>query len=101
MSIDIRCYTKLSVPDLQAKLEIFHSRNPHVFPEHYILYKANSLGPFDKEISTEFGLDPESFFRIHINNKKFKISTDHIADMVRNEFGKENVIVLLNGEELI
>lgn len=101
MSIDLRCYTKLPVPELQAKLDIFRSRNPHVFPEHYILYKANPLGPFDNEISNEFGLDPESFFRLHVNDKKLKVSTNHMADMIRNEFGKENVIVLLNGEELI
>lgn len=101
MSIDLRCYTKLTVPELQAKLDMFRARNPHVFPECYVLYKATPLGPFDKEISNEFGLDPESFFRIHINDKKFKISTEHMADMVRSELGNESVIVLLNGEELI
>lgn len=101
MSVDIRCYTKLAVPDLQVRLELLLLENPHVFPGHYSLYKANSLGPFDKEISVGFGLDPKSFFRIHANNKKFEISTDEIANMIRNELGEENVIVLLNGEEII
>ncbi|EGJ4578980.1 hypothetical protein IM098_005173 [Escherichia coli] len=101
MSIDIRCYTTLTVPDLQMKLELFLLKNSHVFPKHYSLYKAHSLGPFDKDISIGFGLDPKSFFRVHANNKKFEISTDEIADMIRDELGEKNVIVLLNGEEII
>lgn len=101
MSISIRCYTKFSVSELQPQLDRLLSSNPKVFPQHYILYKARTLGPFDKEISNEFGLDPESYFYIDVNNKKLEISTDEMADMVRNELGKENVIVLLNGEDLI
>jgi hypothetical protein len=101
MSIDIRCYTKLTVPDLQAKLDQFLLRNPDIFPEHYLLYNARNLELFDKEISNEFGLDPKSYFRMHVINKTFEISTDKMADMIRNALGKENVIVLLNGEDLI
>lgn len=101
MSIDIRCYTKLTVPDLQTKLDQFLVGNPDIFPTHYLLYKARGLGLFDKEISNEFGLDPRSYFRMHVINKTFEISTDKIADMIRNTLGKENVIILLNGEELI
>ncbi|MTD29003.1 hypothetical protein [Erwinia sorbitola] len=101
MAINIRCYTKLAVSELQHHLDRFLSRNPSVFPQHYILYRARALGPFDKEISNEFGLDPESYFYLAVNNKALEISTDTIADMVRKELGKENVIVLLNGEDLI
>ena len=64
------------------------------------MYKARIFGSFDKEISNEFGLDPESFFYIDVNNKALEISTDEMAYMVRDELGKENVIVLLNGEDL-
>jgi hypothetical protein len=36
-----------------------------------------------------------------VNNKALEISTDGIANIIRNELGKENVIMLLNGEDLI
>ncbi len=101
MSIDIRCYTKLKVSDLQVKLEQLLLKNPDIFPEHYLLYNARNLELFDKEISNGYGLDPKSYFRVHVINKAFEISTDKIADMIRNELGKDNVIVLLNGEDQI
>ncbi|QHB31047.1 hypothetical protein F0T03_01755 [Yersinia canariae] len=101
MSIDIRCYTKLIVPDLQVKLDQFLLKYPDVFPEHYMLYKARDLGLFDKEISNEFGLDPESYFGLHITNKTLEISADEMANMIRQALGADNVIVLLNGEDLI
>lgn len=101
MSISIRCYTKFSVSELQPQLDRILSSNPKVFPQHYILYKARTLGPFDKEISNEYGLDSESYFMVAVNNKALEISTDEMADMIRKELGTENVIVLLNGEDLI
>lgn len=101
MSIDLRCYTTLSVAELQKKLDVFVAKHPEIFPEHYILYRAKELGPFDKEISNEFGLDPESYFYISVSNKLLEICTNEIASLVKSELGKNNVIVLLNGEDLI
>ena len=57
--------------------------------------------PIQKEVSNEFGFDPVSYCYISVNNKSLKISTDEMADMIRKELGTENVIVLLNGEDLI
>ncbi len=101
MAIDLTCFTTLSIPDLQRKLDCFQGRNSHVFPAHYVLYDARSLDRFDKEISNEYGLDSESYFMVAVNNKALEISTDEMADMIRKELGTENVIVLLNGEDLI
>jgi len=36
-----------------------------------------------------------------VNNKALEMSTDGIANVIRNELGKENVIMLLNGERLV
>ena len=101
MSIDLRCYTTLPVDKLQKKLDVFLARYPDIFPRHYILYKASELGRFDKEISNEFGLDPESYFYISVSNKLLEICTSKIASLVKDELGKDNVIVLHNGEDLI
>lgn len=101
MAIDLTCFTTLAVPDLQHELDRFQRRHSHVFPAHYVLYKAHSLDRFDKEISNEYGLDSKSYFMVAVNNKALEISTDEMASMIKSELGKENVIILLNGEDLI
>ncbi|ARJ40939.1 hypothetical protein B1H58_02290 [Pantoea alhagi] len=101
MAIDMTCFTTLPTLELQCKLNFFQEKNPEIFPVHYLLYKACPLDRFDKDISMEYGLNAESSFMIAVNNKALDISTDEMANMIRNELGKENVIVLLNGEDLI
>ncbi len=86
---------------LQNKLDIFLAKYPQIFPEHYRLYCARELGQFDKEISNEFCLEPESYFYISVSNKSLEICTSKIASLVKNELGENNVIVLHNGEDLI
>ncbi|HCL6629840.1 TPA: hypothetical protein N2R15_004634 [Citrobacter amalonaticus] len=101
MSINLTCYTKLSVLDLQKKLSIFSANHPEIFPAHYYLSTAGIPHSIQKEVSNEFGLDPASYCYLSVNNKTLEISTDEMADMIRKELGSDNVIILLNGEDLI
>ncbi|MEM6160112.1 hypothetical protein AAH446_06070 [Erwinia sp. P6884] len=101
MSIGLTCFTKLPFAELQRKLNEFAKRYPDVFPAHYYLSTAGIPHPAQKEVSNEFGLDPISYCYISVNNKFLEISTDEMADMIRKELGSDNVIVLLNGEDLI
>jgi hypothetical protein len=101
MSIHISCYTKYSPYELQGKLNNLSEKYSDLFPLHYYLSSAVVPHPIQKEISNEFGLDPCSYFIMSVNNKALEMSTDVIANVIRNELGKENVIMLLNGEDLI
>lgn len=101
MSIHISCYTKYSPAELQGRLSELSEKYSEIFPFHYCLSDVVVPHPIQKEISNEFGLDPNSYFIVSVNNKALEIPTDEIAKMIRKEFGKENVIVLLNGEDLI
>lgn len=101
MSIGLTCFTKLAFADLQHKLNELAARYPDVFPALYYLSTAGIPHPIQKEVSNEFGLDPVSYCYISVNDKSLKISTDEMADMVREALGADNVIVLLNGEDLI
>ncbi|ECO0809217.1 hypothetical protein AAL09_12345 [Salmonella enterica subsp. enterica serovar Newport] len=101
MSIGLTCFTKLPFSDLQHKLNEFAKLYPDVFPAHYYLSTAGIPNPFQKEVSNEFGLNPLSYCYISVNNKSLEISTDEMADMIRKVLGSDNVIVLLNGEDLI
>jgi hypothetical protein len=101
MAINLRCYTKLSTCVLQSKLDQVLCQHQNVFSQHYILYKARPLGIFDKEISNEFGLDPESYFYISVNNKALEIPIIKVVNIIKEELGEDNVIILLDGEDLI
>lgn len=54
-------------------------------------------------IAEEFGLkEPKSYFLVAVNDKSFPdLNISEIADVFRQELGEKNVIVLLNGEDLI
>lgn len=57
----------------------------------------------DLLIAEEFGLEePKSYFMISVNDKFFpELNTSEVANMLKNELGEENIIVLLNGENPI
>lgn len=101
MSISLTCYTKFSILDLQRRLSDLSRKYSEIFPAHYYLSTAGIPHPIQKEVSNEFGLDPMSYCYLSVNNKALEISTDEMADIIREELGKENVIILLNGEDLI
>ncbi|HDU8494613.1 hypothetical protein AB7038_16350 [Morganella morganii] len=101
MSIGITCFTSYNAKDLQEKLDFFTVKYPSIFPVKYYLSKAALPDSIDIEISNEFGLIPKSYLYISVNDKSFSISIDDIANLLKNELGKNNVIVLLNGEDLI
>lgn len=101
MSIGITCFTNYNIKELQEKLDSFSVKYPEIFPEKYYLSKAILPDSVDTEISNEFGLMPKSYLYISVNDKSLSISTDDIATLVKNELGKNNVVVLLNGEDLI
>lgn len=101
MAINLTCYSKYSVTDLQGQLDELPGKYSDIFPDHYVLYKAREPDEIQKEISNEFGLDPASFFRIALVDKSLQVSTSNIADILRNELGTDSIIVLFEGETLI
>lgn len=120
MAIDITCYTKLDVESLQPKLDVIKLNHSCLFDQSYLMYTAHEVltheqlksiedrvDKYKKEtdllIAEEFGLEEaRSYFMISVNDKSFpKVNTSEVADMLRKELGEENIIVLLNGEDLI
>lgn len=120
MAIDITCYTKLGVESLQPKLDVIKLNYGYLFEQSYLMYAAHELltheqlkfiedrvekykNETDLLIAEELGLEePKSYFMISVNDKSFpELNTSEVADMLRKELGEENIIVLLNGEDLI
>ncbi|WP_392558253.1 hypothetical protein [Orbus mooreae] len=120
MAIDITCYTKLDGNLLQSKLNVIKSNYNYIFDHSYLIYTADEvltrqqlelivdpLEKYQKEsdllICEEFDFkDPKSYFLISVNDKSFpELNTSEMADLLRKELGRENIIVLLDGETLI
>lgn len=120
MAIDITCYTKLGVESLQPKLDVIKLTHSYLFDQSYLMYDAHEIltheqlkfiedrvEKYKKEtdllIAEQFGFEePRSYFMISVNDKSFpELNTSEVANMLRKELGEGNIIVLLNGEELI
>lgn len=120
MAIDIMCYTKLDADLLNEKVNKIRLKYHGIFDNSYIIYSASPVldreqldlisdeqERYSKEskllISEEFCLeDARSYFMVSVNDKSFpELNTSEMAELLRKELGKENIIVLLNNETLI
>ncbi|CNJ56421.1 Uncharacterised protein [Yersinia rohdei] len=120
MSIDIACYTSINFDELKERLDVVRVKYGPLFDGSYIMFEPRTIlsrqqleliddriEKYNQEtkllIAEEFGLkEPKSYFLIAVNNKSFpELDTSEIADVFRQELGEENIIVLLNGEDLI
>ncbi|WP_454878881.1 hypothetical protein [Serratia inhibens] len=120
MSIDIACYTSISIDELRERLSVVRAKYDHLFDGPYLMFDPHTIlsrqqaaliddrvEKYNQEtkllIAEEFGLkEPKSYFLIAVNDKSFpELNTSEIADVFRQELGEGNIIVLLNGEDLI
>lgn len=120
MSIDIICYTSISIDELKERLDMARKTTGHLFDGPYLMFEPHlilnrqqleliddRIEKYNQEtkllIAEEFGLkEPRSYFLVAVNDKSFpELNTSEIADVFRHELGEGNVVVLLNGEDLI
>ncbi len=127
MAIDLDIYTRICVDILQPELDRIKEKYPNLFSVSenrsypaYIMYSADIIID-DKDllliedrldrhhmeskisIANEFGMmNPKSWFMIAVNDKSFpEINTTEMANLMRQELGTDNIIVLFEGETLI
>ncbi|WP_145556583.1 hypothetical protein [Yersinia canariae] len=120
MSIDITCYTSINIDELKERLGVMREKYRYLFDGPYLMFEPRTIlsrqqfeliddcvEKYNQEtkllIAEEFGLkEPKSHFLIAVNDKSFpELNTSEIADVFRQELGEGNIIVLLNGEDLI
>jgi hypothetical protein len=127
MAIGLDIYTRICVEILQPELDRIQEKYPNLFSVSenrsypaYIMYSADIIID-DKDllliedrldrhhmeskisIANEFGMmNPKSWFMIAVNDKSFpEINTTEMANLMRQELGTDNIIVLFEGETLI
>ncbi|WP_248465984.1 hypothetical protein [Pectobacterium versatile] len=120
MSIDITCYTSIDIGELKERLDMTRKHTGHLFDGPYLMFEPHvilgrqqleliddRIEKYNQEtkllIAEEFGLKkPKSYFLVAVNDKSFPdLNTSEIADVFRRELGEGNIVVLLNGEDLI
>ncbi|MCE9730083.1 MULTISPECIES: hypothetical protein [Pectobacterium] len=120
MSIDIICYSSINIDALKERLDMVKKNTGHLFDGSYLMFEPHvilsrqQLELIDDRIekynqesklltAESFGLkEPKSYFLVAVNDKSFpELNTSEIADVFRRELGGNNVVVLLNGEDLI
>ncbi|WP_027188314.1 hypothetical protein [Desulfovibrio cuneatus] len=102
MSIDLTCYSSTEVNETNALLQKITIEHSWLFPHEYLLRSAELLTAFDEELATEFNFSPaNSTFRIHLNNKSSEFGITKMADLLREYFGRERVLVLFEYDEPI
>ncbi|MCO7256059.1 hypothetical protein KSI86_18045 [Dickeya oryzae] len=120
MAIDIICYTSINIDVLKERLDMTKISTAHLFDGPYLIFEPHEvlnrqqlefiddhIEKYNQEtkllIAEEHGLkEPKSYFLVSVNDKSFpSLNTSGIADLFRRELGEENIIVLLNGEDLI
>ncbi|WP_241649082.1 hypothetical protein [Rosenbergiella collisarenosi] len=120
MSIDIACYTSINIDELKERLDVVRAKYDYLFDGPYLMFEPriilsrqqlelidDRVEKYNQETKLltgeEFGLkEPKSHFLIVVNDKSLpELNTSEIAGVFRQELGEENIIVLLNGEDLI
>jgi hypothetical protein len=71
MSISYFGHCKLPVAEAQRRIVFIRRAQPEWFDVILLLHDARAAdGPFDRELSREFGIDPQSIFTLAINDKE-------------------------------
>lgn len=101
MAIDLFCYSTHSVPRANGVIGAMKLNNAHIFSDKFLISPASEIKDEGKETALEFGIKAQSVFIVGLNEKSEAYQLQAVADLVKNEFGVNAVIVLRDNEELM
>ena len=101
MGIHIHAYTVFSKEETDKINQIIKLEFPNYFNYDFIIYDADDLSGYEKEIAVEDIGIPTSFkadFLISLNNKSSTFNISEVALIIKERFGSGNIILMQNGE---
>lgn len=104
MSIHIHAYSAFSKKITDNFIHEMKINFPDLFSRNFLISDSDNLDSFSLEMAVEDSGIPSYFksdFIISLNNKEFSIYMLDIANLFKNKFRNENIILLLNGEDLM
>jgi len=100
MSIDLFCYVSVPTIDVQATIDLMEEKHAGLFKHKFLISKVCDTGDVQKEIAKEFGLDANCRFLVSLNDKSATDLLPTVESLIKNLFGNDNVIILLQNETL-
>jgi hypothetical protein len=95
MSISYFGLCKLPVAQAQRRIGFIREAQPEWYDVILLLYDARAAdGPFDRELSREFGIDPQSMFMLAINDKeRFSDILRDALEFIYEVFGTDDLVI--------
>jgi len=102
MSISYFGHCRLSVAEAQRRIAFIRRAHPEWFDVILLLYDARAAtGPFDRELSLEFGIDPKSMFMLSINDKeRFSGCLRDALEFIYQVFGTDDLVITREMEQV-
>jgi hypothetical protein len=98
MSVDLFCYTSDCSEKASQLIRALVEKNADLFPNKFSISEPRTAGENHKDIALENHFFPESVFLIHLSDKNSADLVANVSDLVKNEFGKENILILHNND---
>lgn len=101
MSIHIHAYSAFTKEETDKINQIIKFEFPIYFNCDFIIYEADDLNGYGKEIAVKDVGIPASFkadFLISLNNKSATSNIFKVALIIKERYGSENIILMQNGD---
>ena len=101
MSVDLFCYTSDYSEKATQIIRALVIRNADLFPNKFSISDPRTAEENQKDIALEHHFFPASVFLIHLSDKNSADLISHVSELVKNEFGAENILILHNNDRRI
>ena len=99
MAIDLCCYSSLSSSECDKNLAVLRKERRDLFASDFVLYAPRSADDVSVEIAKEHPFkNCASTFLVSLNEKQHAGRIQEVAELLKEQLGSENVLVLQNNE---
>lgn len=100
MALDLFCYSSDPVLDVSLTVEKIRNNNSEIFDEKFYISKVGRSERLPEETFVGDGLIPCSLFLVSLNDKDaFQLLGD-VENIIKENFKKGTILILLNNEIL-
>ncbi len=101
MAVDLFCYAVETPQAVETKLARLAAHHPDLFSNRFLISKVLVPNSAHKDIARGYGLSTESLFIVSLNDKNSADLLTAASGIIKDFFGKNEVIILNGNEKLI
>jgi hypothetical protein len=106
MSIDLVCYSSVSLEEVKEILELMAAQHRGLFARRFLISRIDDLrnpttysATIPVEIALEHGMRASCSFRVALNDKSAADLLPTVEAIIKSALGASNVLILFNNEE--